>query len=666
MSDFFYSLRLGIDPKSWSERKERELIKFIKEAKIDDVNIIINSEELNHGHMSKYEVNDWLECSKSIGKAIEPYGVSLSLNPWTTLLHSDRGRVLKPEFSFSTMVDYRGVRATAVACPSDEEWYRYLEEIYGIYASIKPNYIWLDDDFRHFNHKPLQWGCFCEKHMKKYCQALGYEITREKFVERILEEKKVNPERLVYLEIAQKEMEEAARVIERGVHKISPNTNIGLMSSNPEWHQIENRNWKRLLQTLSGSENTYSRPHLPAYNEKAGLHYIRDFNRSTRVVADMLGSHANLFPELENYMYSPYAKSNTFTQLQLETTAMVGAKGVLLNLYDMMGNGVVDIYKHQKILSQSKGLLNYFSNNPIKIDSMIGVSVLYSQESVKSRILSKSELSALLPREFEWLSLLGSFGIACKPYSIEHISMLKNTVVACSDQVLRSLSNKEIITLFLNNKLLIDGSSVEVLFDRKLEYLINATAYKRLEPHTGYQSYEEVIGKELTCGVQHARITMMQQCGCYYNIQYSKITPITAVFNEYGNEIGLGMVESDNVMILPIGYHDQYAWDAQYINYREELIKRYLSNCNDIIYMYEMPVVQVICDKERFVITNYSLDEFEDIKVFIQGWNNKGIKIKIINRAGVQRCIARKMNGYYQIDYKLKGYETICLERDLG
>lgn len=153
---------------------------------------------------------------------------------------------------------------------------------------------------------------------------------------------------MVFLEQAALEMNQIAEAIAQAVHEISPETRVGLMSSQPEYNALEGRDWHALFEKLSIEHPATSRPHLPSYNEIPGLKYIRGFNRKARPVADMLPADARMLPELENYMYSMYAKSNKFTQLQLETTLLIGAKGILFNFYDMMGNGVVQSYNHPK------------------------------------------------------------------------------------------------------------------------------------------------------------------------------------------------------------------------------------------------------------------------------------------------------------------------------
>ncbi len=665
MSKFMYSLRLGVDPKTWDKRKTDDLMKFVKEASIDDVNIIINSEELNQGHIRKEDIQPWLDCSVAIHEELKKEGVTLSLNPWTSLMHCDRGRKMDEEMGFQTIKDYQGIEALAVVCPGDLDWQEYLSDVYAMYAKIKPKYIWLDDDFRHFNHDPVEWGCFCEKHMEHYEKELGYSISQEEFVRRMLDPKEVHLERLVYLKTAQQEILNVAKKIQEKVAAVSPTTIVGLMSSEPWWHQVENRDWKKLFKNLAGEKQGASRPHLPAYNEKAGLHYVRDFNRCTRVVADMIEDSALLFPELENYMYSPYAKSNAFTQLQLETCATVGSSGVLFNFYDMMGNGFVEEYRHQEILKESKEFLNFLNNNRMDVAKLEGVKVLYAQDSVATRMTKEGTLNHLLPREFEWLALLGSFGVSCRPFDCKEVSKLEGDVVACSDQVLRNLSAEEIKILFDKNVMLVDGESVEILFERKLEYLIHAQSFVKREPHTGYQTYEEIVGDKEICGVQKARMTLMQQCGTYYDVQYDEkyIERVTDVFNEYGGYVGIGMVQSSKFFILPIAYHQDLAWDGQYVNYKATIIKDFIHQFTKANYIKNTSVVQMINDSNRLWVTNFSLDGFPYLDLVIKGWDQEEVQLRVVSRSKEEIVSCKLKDGVYRLNYPLKMFETIYIEK---
>lgn len=665
--EFFYSLRLGVDPSSWDQKKMTDLKTFISEGQLDDVNIIINSEELNVGHITKTELTPWLETTQFFKDELEPLGTSVSMNPWTNLLHSDRGRILSDEFKFKTMVDYQGRKATAVACPADREFIDYIADIYGEYAKKKPAYLWMDDDFRHFNHKPLIFGCFCDQHMAIYNETLDSHYTREEFVDKVFQPGLPTKERHVFLNQSRQEMIDIADAIAKAVRKESDTTNLGLMTSQPEWHALEARDWRKLFEHLSINQLPTSRPHLPSYNEIPGLKYVREFNRNVRPVAQMMGPNAQMMPELENYMYSTYAKSNKFTQLQLETVILIGAKGILFNFYDMMGNGVVFSYNHQKILSESKPLLNYSVKHPIDLENLHGVAVLYSQDTVYTRESKTGQLEEMLPREYEWLALLGSFGIATKLINTTKVIGLINQVVAVSDQVLRNLSDDDINHLFTHNRVMLDGTSVEILFDRQLNHLIHAESYNWLTPHTGYHTYEEWNGPELIEGVEHARMTVMQQTGDLANITYRNsddTAVLTSLYNEKNQWIGNGMsVINRKHFILPISYHLKYGWDAQYVTYKETIIKNYLGKTTTD-YLVNMPVCQLIRDGKRLYITNFTLDDYESIQINLHDYvKSSSVTANIITRKKRLDNVTFKKEGQnFTLSYPMRAFETIIIE----
>ena len=108
---FTYTLRYSFDPQTNDEEKEAKLYDFVKKAKINDVAFFINGEELNHTHLTKEQTHIWLDAIKPMQKKLAELGVTTSLNPWTTIMHSDRGYHVNPEIGFRTFVDINGDQA---------------------------------------------------------------------------------------------------------------------------------------------------------------------------------------------------------------------------------------------------------------------------------------------------------------------------------------------------------------------------------------------------------------------------------------------------------------------------------------------------------------------------------------------------------------------------
>lgn len=156
--EYIYSLRIGLCPDFMAEEKFEQLLEFCRQSGIDDVQFFINMEEVNDGHLTKEETRPWLEMIAGFLPRLRAQGITVSLNPWITTLHTDRGRTLKPGQNFTTMVDFRGKAAQAVACPLDPAFREYIAGMYRDYARLGFDVIWVEDDFRIHNHSPLEWG----------------------------------------------------------------------------------------------------------------------------------------------------------------------------------------------------------------------------------------------------------------------------------------------------------------------------------------------------------------------------------------------------------------------------------------------------------------------------------------------------------------------------
>lgn len=665
-----YSLRFAIDPYNWDTVKKAKLIDFCKQGQIDNVVFFINPEELNQGHPTLAQVREhWLPTIKSVAERLAKMGITTSLNPWTTLMHSDRGHRVPPELGFDTMVDYLGHASASIACPQDDRWVNYITAIYAEYAKLKPKELWLEDDFRHYNHTPIKLACFCDRHMALYSEMLEKPISREAFVAKMLQPGEPTPERIVYLSVARAEMKRVAAKIAAAVHQVSPATRLGLMSSFPEWHAVEGRDWDGLLDNLADGHLRVSRPHLPAYNEISPLKYSRAFERFTRVTTELVGENSDIYPELESYMYSPFVKSKAFTKLQIESTQMVGASGILLNLFDMMGNGIDETYDYARLLAESKPLMNLGMQHRLKQNHLAGVKVLFSPDAVfnlKTAVGKNPE--ELLPQEYSWLELLGTLGIACKPEKWTLQSHFTDEVLAVSGQFFNNLTDRQITELLENNVVLIDGPSVQILIDRGLGELVCANQVELKKARTGYQSYEQIDGMTID-GIQNPRVTMLQHTGDYYQVDYEPAAPVQIIsnaYNENAKKLGPAMaLVNQRTLILPMNTDPKYGWESQYYSIKEKLFKRILNQITDLDYVIEMPGTKLTAVADQMVLSNFTIDDQAQIQLHLTNAKaNQHWKLYFHEGAQLQSMevtVSPDSNGMLTIPYRLKGLETVIL-----
>ncbi|WP_334352543.1 hypothetical protein [Companilactobacillus sp. HBUAS56257] len=662
-----YTLRLAVDKSIYNEEKKQRMIDFVKKAQIQDVAFFLNQEELSDTHITLDKARELIKDVETISQPLKDMGIQISLNPWTTLNHSDRGIALKPKLNILPMVNYQGQKSLSMACPGNVSWAEYISDVYAIWASIHPNELWLEDDFRHYKNAPFKLGCFCEKHMQQYNEHLQTALSREEFVAKMFTGGK-NKYRDTYLKVAREEIFKVAELIEQKVHQVSPTTTLGLMSSWPEVHALEGRDWQTLLDRLSG-ENTpaVSRPHLPAYNEVSPQQYARDFEKYTVATRTEIGPKHKIYPEMESFLYSPYAKSNKFTRFQLDTTSLVRGDGVLLNMFSMMGDGINPTYHYDELLAKSKDFLDFLYREGIDIEVRDGIVVPMNQDVVETKFDEDGTLEGLMASQTQWLEILSTLGFATKPLNFVG-QEIKNKCVAITGNFLNTLSDDQIKLIFGHNFILLDGDAVVVLALRKLLDLINAESIEVLKNRSGKQSFEQFDNATIS-GIKNPRITMLTHTGDYVKINYRSYETVhSTAYDRFGKKIGPVTVNDDCFYILPMTDSRKYGWQAQYTDIREGDLKKFFEEQLSTPHLVEMYNCKMIIDENqsKMIISNWSLDSLTRINFFLKDREINHVRVTYRNESGQVQSETLETSldkrGIYHIDFTVKELAVIHIQ----
>ncbi|MDW7655936.1 MAG: hypothetical protein SCM11_02045, partial [Bacillota bacterium] len=262
---------------------------------------------------------------------------------------------------------------------------------------------------------------------------------------------------------------------------------------------------------------------------------------------------AENYGELENFTFSRLSKSLRFSQMQIETNTLLDGKGITMDIYDMLGNGVLLSEGYQDILVESKSFLDTLVNLGLDNRCQAGVHVLidprcaYHLQTVKGQ--SMTELYA---HERNLMQMLVPFGLATC-YSSDH--NLRNKVVAVAGQYLRNRTETEIRSLFAGNFVLLDGEAVRTLVDLKLGVLAGVEKTRQIPMDNGINAYEQVVDGKSYCGLTKARTTMQVGTGDYVQVDYlsnASVHAYTHAFSPYGDDNGPAMtLVDDHVFILP-------------------------------------------------------------------------------------------------------------------
>ena len=662
MDPFVYSFRFCCDPDFNDQRELESLDRFIPEARVDDVAVFCNVEELNTGHMTLSEQDRYLKLLEDVERVVRPHGTALSVNHWHSIMHADLGKRMSPELPFRPMVDPEGHEAQLCVCPLDERWQDHLAKLYARYAAHHPHILWVEDDFRFHNHAPLVWGgCFCEAHMVLYSEMAGHPVTRENFVRGVLQPGKPHPYRKIWLDACRRTLVEVAAKLEKAVHAVSPETRLGLMSSLPQVHAAEGRDWHGLLRAFAGPENPpVDRIHLPAYSETSPWRYLLNFNMVSMANRALIPADTLVYPELENYPYSRFAKSLAFTRFQLLSSLPLNPAGMTIDIYDLNGNGIVWEEGYQDMLRQVKPFLNEMRESGAFAREQLGVRVLLSERASYTLHTSAGrKMEELYPQETFFAGYLSACGV---PFCYQ-TDIPAGEAAAVSGQYLRNLEEADVRRLFRENFVLLTGDALETLADMGLGELADLRSLRWMEQDGGEYAFEQVVNGKVYCGIPQARASAVILSSDAVLAEYGQGAEVyTAFFDSFRRNTGPAqVVVNGRVMVFPFGrLPGPTAMPQMHLNsLRRDVLQDILVHRAGLA----APVVegtaylQPYCtsDGERLYVylVNAALDP-------AAGWRLR------MGAAGWRRAVLQFSDGRREEAALDAGAETICFPQTLG
>lgn len=453
----WYSLRRTLPPWNFQQMLD-ELCRLAPRFRIDEVIVKIDTEEFSHGHPTLEWARAYQPKLFLVKKELERLGIVYSLNPWITVGHADRGRDDRKRLpGLECAVGHDGVEARHCACFLSPVWREHIRKLWTIYAETHPHIMWVEDDIRTFNHEPVEFGCFCPRHMKRFSERVGREVSREELVRAILQPGKPHPWRREYLLMQREIMIETVAFLAKVTHETSPETCMGLMSSGPRLHCVEGRAWKRLGEALADGRPLYSRPPMGNYCEDSlrGFYYSQDSIKLTRHV---LPQGTIEQTECENVPFTRYSKSVVFTFLELAVSVAYGSPGITLNLFDHAGRPMEDEAHFGVMLAERKPFLNELAVVAQQPGSYAGVQLCHRDDYSLCKELEPGAAYRDLQEDgYPLMCALESAGI---PTTYD-----ESNIFALNGQSARAIPEDE-LRRRLTGGMLLDGVAAKVLLER--------------------------------------------------------------------------------------------------------------------------------------------------------------------------------------------------------
>ncbi|MCW3816027.1 hypothetical protein ONA91_16415 [Micromonospora sp. DR5-3] len=549
-----YILRVQTRPELDPERTAAQLVQIARDTGADEICMFAFAEERNDGHPSLDEVRRWCEHTRPARAALAEAGVRISINPWATLLHVDRGRRLRPDQPWQTLVDPYGRATQAQVCPLDPGWRAYYREVLRRYASEEHvGVVWVEDDIRLHNHAPLRWGgCFCPLHLERFARRIGRVATRQEVIAACTADGVPHPWRAQWLDMwdeAQVELIAEWReiVVPLGRH-------LGLMSSQLSEHSAEGRRWDAWFGALDPDGTPVHRPHFWPYSsgtpDQLPAAVVRlDAARSVQPTA------VRSFPEIENYPYGRWNKSFREMFAQMALAHVLGSAGLAISVHDFMGNEPTDEPMRAAFLAQARPALDLIADLFPPALRSTGVGIPWSPHVARHRAVPAGEhgrweaLAAPVGGIAPWLIAAGT---AVSLRGEGRVNALPATMV--------DVATAEDVHRWLSGGVLLDGPAALGLQARGYGRLIGLTDARWISQGHLPFSIERCTRADFGLR-QGCDISVNQSAGsCLHCLVQGTLAPgaqpASVLLDASGNPVGHGLVLFENelggrVAILP-------------------------------------------------------------------------------------------------------------------
>ena len=651
-SKFQHCLRMQITPDEYADERIENVVSCCKEYGYTNVMLLTTGEEFFLGHLTVEEVKPWVEVAKKAARILRENGITVSLHHWIGVGHLDRGVSLKENQHFTTMVDFNGRRATSVVCPTDEKWQAHFASLIGyMVKEIRPEFYWVEDDFRLHNHFPLEWGgCFCEKHVKRFNARLGTNYTREEFCKKAFQKGEPTKERKAWLDESRNTMLEFATLIHKVVKDANPSTGVALMSSFPEEHCLEARDWTGIFNALNEDEHL-NRIHLPGYFERSGKEYMYDFNAVSMAIRAFSPEDTKILPEMENGSTTEFRKSARFLAFQLEAATPLCLSGMTYNIYDLVGNGVVKEYRFEDEKVRLTPYLQAVMESGAEYKTLRGVVVPIDEKIVYKKKIERNFYD-LKTNLFNTAAYASALGLSYR-YSKEK-NFVGETVFLFGDAVY-IFTDEQLRALFENNSVVVDGGAVLLLKERNLLSLIGATDARLYPAETGYQIYEQIEGERKIYGIGGFRASCRNAAGDFVKIDYQTeegLQTLSHVYNAQGTIKWNSFARKGNVLINPFVVDKKL--HTQFSELRRLFVSEFVEEKTGVLldtrfeglhpYLYQGEEQSVV------MLVNATLENFEKTEFFLKGVEFD--KILSVDKDGQTR----------EVSYEKKG-DVLCIDK---
>ena len=247
-------------------------------------------------------------------RAVQALGLPVQFNIGYLLGHGDfqSGPPALPRH----MVGPEGETCRISVCPRSRELHEKAAAVFARFARLGPECIWIDDDFRVYDHQPVQCACFCDECVAGFNREYGHAYSREELNEALLEDRypEENELRREWLRYTHEGMKDLLRDVAQAVHAVNPEIVMGLMVAGAEYNVMDLPDYRDYGEALKNpAGKVYFRPGAFFYSDKTPFECVEKAFAIAVTNANSLTDTARAYSEIVICPYVKRGKSHKIT-----------------------------------------------------------------------------------------------------------------------------------------------------------------------------------------------------------------------------------------------------------------------------------------------------------------------------------------------------------------
>ncbi|MBR2949139.1 MAG: hypothetical protein IKC46_04680 [Lachnospiraceae bacterium] len=305
-------------------------------------------------------------------------GLSVQFNIGYVLGHGDF-QTKRPAI-VRHMVGPEGETGVVSVCPRSAELKERVSAVFARFARLEPECMWIDDDFRVYDHSPIQSACFCDECIAAFNKQYHHTFTREQLNAELLTDHfpKDNTIRREWLYFTHEGMTELLRSIAQAVHAVNPDIIMGLMTAGVEYDNFAQGNFKDYANALANPDGkVYFRPGAFFYNDQTPFESVKKAFSIAVTNEHSLIKNANSYSEIVICPYFKRGKSHKITAWEAALhIGLGGAEGVT---FEAIQNMIAEMNGYIARMDQERPFLSALSDS-LADHKQIGFYPYFSEE----------------------------------------------------------------------------------------------------------------------------------------------------------------------------------------------------------------------------------------------------------------------------------------------